>query len=138
MYLLRSASCTVAVTPALLSTFFFFSSRRRHTRCLSDWSSDVCSSDLHFVRLRRAHAALHAGAALGAPLARSPPAAALGPAPAVAPGRRRLAAAAAAVLAPHGQLEVPFGAEVVRPQQQRFAVCPLGVGETRVPGRAVG
>src|SRR5205814_2831526 len=27
-------------------TCFFFSSRRRHTRCLSDWSSDVCSSDL--------------------------------------------------------------------------------------------
>src|SRR5262245_46917623 len=26
-------------------TYFFFSSRRRHTRCLSDWSSDVCSSD---------------------------------------------------------------------------------------------
>src|SRR5205814_3854544 len=26
--------------------FFFFSSSRRHTRCLSDWSSDVCSSDL--------------------------------------------------------------------------------------------
>src|ERR1035441_11010130 len=25
----------------------FFSSRRRHTRCLSDWSSDVCSSDLN-------------------------------------------------------------------------------------------
>src|SRR5258705_1352410 len=25
---------------------FFFSSRRWHTRCLSDWSSDVCSSDL--------------------------------------------------------------------------------------------
>src|SRR5205814_7852340 len=24
-----------------------FSSRRRHTRCLSDWSSDVCSSDLN-------------------------------------------------------------------------------------------
>src|SRR5262245_65880970 len=28
---------------------FFFSSRRRHTRCLSDWSSDVCSSDLIFI-----------------------------------------------------------------------------------------
>src|SRR5205814_4535661 len=28
------------------SVYFFFSSRRRHTRCLSDWSSDVCSSDL--------------------------------------------------------------------------------------------
>src|SRR5438128_3561164 len=25
---------------------FFFSSRRRNTRCYRDWSSDVCSSDL--------------------------------------------------------------------------------------------
>src|SRR5882724_2012555 len=30
----------------MASIIFFFSSRRRHTRCLSDWSSDVCSSDL--------------------------------------------------------------------------------------------
>src|SRR5436853_6679731 len=30
---------------------FFFSSRRRHTSCLSDWSSDVCSSDLALVAL---------------------------------------------------------------------------------------
>src|SRR3989454_12191967 len=30
--------------------FFFFSSRRRHTRLQGDWSSDVCSSDLHFVQ----------------------------------------------------------------------------------------
>src|SRR2546430_3850449 len=28
------------------SVFFFFSSRRRHTRFDCDWSSDVCSSDL--------------------------------------------------------------------------------------------
>src|SRR5205814_3931348 len=35
------ASCV-----ACLFCLFFFSSRRRHTRCLSDWSSDVCSSDL--------------------------------------------------------------------------------------------
>src|SRR5205814_6784029 len=35
------------VTSTLSSVIlFFFSSRRRHTRCLSDWSSDVCSSDL--------------------------------------------------------------------------------------------
>src|SRR5438309_4199141 len=27
-------------------SFFFFSSRRRHTRWNCDWSSDVCSSDL--------------------------------------------------------------------------------------------
>src|SRR5207247_3743383 len=26
--------------------YFFFSSRRRHTRSTRDWSSDVCSSDL--------------------------------------------------------------------------------------------
>src|SRR5262249_59582469 len=32
---------------ALVYAFvFFFSSRRRHTRLVSDWSSDVCSSDL--------------------------------------------------------------------------------------------
>src|SRR5215204_7148579 len=30
---------------------FFFSSRRRHTRSLCDWSSDVCSSDLVLTRL---------------------------------------------------------------------------------------
>src|SRR5207245_5732093 len=28
---------------------FFFSSRRRHTRCYRDWSSDVCSSDLQLL-----------------------------------------------------------------------------------------
>src|SRR3712207_7746373 len=30
----------------MLTHFFFFSSRRRHTRYWRDWSSDVCSSDL--------------------------------------------------------------------------------------------
>src|SRR5437016_3366834 len=30
----------------VIRTNFFFSSRRRHTRLVSDWSSDVCSSDL--------------------------------------------------------------------------------------------
>src|SRR6266852_8996315 len=39
--------------------YFFFSSRRRHTRCYRDWSSDVCSSDLspavgEVVRMRAA------------------------------------------------------------------------------------
>src|SRR5260221_10339702 len=36
---------TIRLRPELQS-FFFFSSRRRHTRSLCDWSSDVCSSDL--------------------------------------------------------------------------------------------
>src|SRR3989449_1388016 len=34
--------------------FFFFSSRRRHTRCSRDWSSDVCSSDLSAIMVAAA------------------------------------------------------------------------------------
>src|SRR3989442_9335330 len=34
---------------------FFFSSRRRHTRCGRDWSSDVCSSDLFQPYTARCH-----------------------------------------------------------------------------------
>src|SRR2546430_14672806 len=37
----------------LKSSLFFFSSRRRHTRFDCDWSSDVCSSDLVTVAVRR-------------------------------------------------------------------------------------
>src|SRR5437762_14271331 len=36
--------------------YFFFSSRRRHTRYIGDWSSDVCSSDLAREQLYRGHA----------------------------------------------------------------------------------
>src|SRR2546429_3056898 len=32
-------------TNPVVRVLFFFSSRRRHTRCSRDWSSDVCSSD---------------------------------------------------------------------------------------------
>src|SRR2546429_2361764 len=52
-FLRLRAVCSIApVRPILfisavsLYIFFFFSSRRRHTRCSRDWSSDVCSSDL--------------------------------------------------------------------------------------------
>src|SRR2546427_11826826 len=37
----------------IIRSFFFFSSRRRHTRFDCDWSSDVCSSDL--IPLRRGY-----------------------------------------------------------------------------------
>src|SRR5947199_98650 len=40
-----AASGVVDIFHGIDKAFFFFSSRRRHTRCLSDWSSDVCSSD---------------------------------------------------------------------------------------------
>src|SRR6266704_4647158 len=48
--------------------YFFFSSRRRHTRSKRDWSSDVCSSDLTLRRLLAGHreeVAHDARAALG-------------------------------------------------------------------------
>src|SRR2546430_3913201 len=44
----------------------FFSSRRRHTRFDCDWSSDVCSSDLHDVLHRRSHGDAHPARALQA------------------------------------------------------------------------
>src|SRR5258706_10746992 len=44
--------------------FFFFSSRRRHTRLVSDWSSDVCSSDLIEV-IRGPASVLYGSDALG-------------------------------------------------------------------------
>src|SRR5205814_3889297 len=40
------ALCAGCKRDSIICVLFFFSSRRRHTRCLSDWSSDVCSSDL--------------------------------------------------------------------------------------------
>src|SRR5438034_7450813 len=42
-----SSSPSTSVLPTCyVYPLFFFSSRRRHTRSLCDWSSDVCSSDL--------------------------------------------------------------------------------------------
>src|SRR5207249_6019036 len=40
---------------------FFFSSRRRHTRSKRDWSSDVCSSDLHLIKNAAMDLAVEAG-----------------------------------------------------------------------------
>src|SRR3989442_11014125 len=44
--MLRCAPNQFVVAFYVFTIFFFFSSRRRHTRCGRDWSSDVCSSDL--------------------------------------------------------------------------------------------
>src|SRR2546430_9979420 len=43
MYLVHS---DIVIKLTCVVSFFFFSSRRRHTRFDCDWSSDVCSSDL--------------------------------------------------------------------------------------------
>src|SRR5437016_13532063 len=53
---------------ALDIVLFFFSSRRRHTRLVSDWSSDVCSSDLKGrALLDRSQFAAAAAAVAGVP-----------------------------------------------------------------------
>src|SRR5260221_14268802 len=51
---------------------FFFSSRRRHTRSLCDWSSDVCSSDLENIDLTNWDLQLPIGSA-GSPTTISQP-----------------------------------------------------------------
>ena len=45
--------CLFVYLICLICLFFFFSSRRRHTRYWSDWSSDVCSSDLVWLQLHQ-------------------------------------------------------------------------------------
>src|SRR5258706_1084454 len=59
---------------------FFFSSRRRHTRLVSDWSSDVCSSDLYRICARGPHLA---------PQGPASPCAVSSVLPAAVPGRAR-------------------------------------------------
>src|SRR2546421_3211709 len=44
MSIVTRKGCRVVNVDAVIN-FFFFSSRRRHTRSDRDWSSDVCSSD---------------------------------------------------------------------------------------------
>src|SRR5216683_5717369 len=45
----------------IYAVFFFFSSRRRHTRSDRDWSSDVCSSDLTPPRFSTARKSMSRG-----------------------------------------------------------------------------
>src|SRR3989339_191743 len=49
----RSLAIYIQAPQSIMLISFFFSSRRRHTRLVSDWSSDVCSSDI-----RRRHTRL--------------------------------------------------------------------------------
>src|SRR5256885_3487800 len=70
----------ISVISGVVYVFFFFSSRRRHTRLQGDWSSDVCSSDLHALlissverRLHAAHGTAQSGAWLEGPLRDVPP-----------------------------------------------------------------
>src|ERR1039458_10320102 len=52
---LGDAACAPATVERLALCTVLLSRRRRHTRCLSEWSSDVCSSDQIFFSSRRRH-----------------------------------------------------------------------------------
>src|SRR5206468_8097071 len=77
--------------------FFFFSSRRRHTRSDRDWSSDVCSSDLSaFLTVDRGRVVAQT---TPAPVVAVPAPPACAPAPAVSVKRREILLAHPAVRA---------------------------------------
>src|ERR1039458_5454360 len=57
----RLLPSTVHEFTGLHAYTFFFSGRRRHTRCRSDWSSDVCSSDLYHPATRNDTSGAHDG-----------------------------------------------------------------------------
>src|SRR5260221_3775097 len=62
-----SVTADTAGRLSLADLFFFFSSRRRHTRSLCDWSSDVCSSDLNSgIQVNLPHAGIDVQTALEA------------------------------------------------------------------------
>src|SRR2546429_970198 len=94
--------------------FVFFSSRRRHTRCRGDWSSDVCSSDLIRASLEQELARVGA-AALHTRLARLDPAAAA----AILPGNGRRIVRALEVIEISGR---PFTATMPAFTENRPAV----------------
>src|SRR5699024_12099862 len=49
---------TYLIFTNLVEFYFFFSSRRRHTRSKRDWSSDVCSSDLSLGEITTSYSAV--------------------------------------------------------------------------------
>src|SRR5690606_40338987 len=53
--------------------YFFFSSRRRHTRFSRDWSSDVCSSDLNSTSQVRPRSSMEASRKKGRDYTDPPP-----------------------------------------------------------------
>src|SRR3712207_8871756 len=63
------------ITITLTNFYFFFSSRRRHTRYWRDWSSDVCSSDLGSWGTASATGSSWATSSTSATSSSSPPAA---------------------------------------------------------------
>src|ERR1035438_10707415 len=123
----------------LCTSLSFFSSRRRHTRCLSDWSSDVCSSDLTVRRHPRAGADLHppglGAGAMAFPLS-------CRPSPARHLGRRSgsycaLGAGVGPIAAenPKADLEIPYHGPTQRWSAQ-LCIGPAAVlGDSRVASR---
>src|SRR3989440_3659740 len=120
--------------------FFFFSSRRRHTRSDRDWSSDVCSSDLTFSKAWGL-AGCRVGYALGSPYVIGVLRAAGGPYSVAAPsialalaqlehGEEALRAHVARIRVERAQLATRLGARrgglAPRPSQANFVLVECG------------
>src|SRR5215213_11029802 len=108
--------------------FFFFSSRRRHTRLVSDWSSDVCSSDLGVSTQPEGAGREAGGSLLPVP---APLAAKLRAAGRVAPGWYAAAVAALGVLAAVALVGVPAGLGLAL---LGVALCGLAAALGMAPG----
>src|SRR2546429_3932829 len=108
----RSAACPEP------NACFFFSSRRRHTRCSRDWSSDVCSSDLvGYVKLRQEQADLRKqGKYMGIGISTYGEICAIGPSPATPAGGWE---SATVKIEPSGKITILTGA------------CPHGQGDRK-------
>src|SRR5208282_3432506 len=65
-FMLRDSFHLTYLSESKILNCFFFSSRRRHTRCYRDWSSDVCSSDLCAARFESFATAIYARIAAAA------------------------------------------------------------------------
>src|SRR5437899_4480628 len=111
-----------------ISFSFFFTSRRRHTRCLSDWSSDVCSSDLMGRLTAVVSPALKPARA--EPVAATPPpaaAAATPPTPAPTPSQSKARSSAGAA-APRVETPSPAPAPASAPPPSRPGVAAPPAG----------
>src|SRR5438876_8980029 len=102
--------------------FFFFSSRRRHTRWTGDWSSDVCSSDLPEALLESELFGYEKGAFTGAVAARA--------------GRLEQAAAGTLFLDEVGEMSPAVQAKFLRGAQERGFRGLAGPRMLKADGRA--
>src|SRR5437867_8204879 len=107
--------------------FFFFSSRRQHTRSYGDWSSDVCSSDLYVDQHREGDLSLKRSEEFGFPIFKTI-------AEAVRCGGDKLAVDAVLIIGEHGNYP---NNEIGQKKYPRYEFFKQVTDVFRKDGRAV-